>query len=62
MNPETVKAMPLEEFERTFGFRPQTALEKWVFAVNGGQPNPTALAAVEQGILGEPDLSTVVMK
>lgn len=36
-NPETILSMPLVTFERLYGFRPKTPMDKAVFAFYGGK-------------------------
>ena len=46
MTPDDVLAMPLDEFERTFGFRPVDAIEKKWFAMLGERLNPICRAYI----------------
>lgn len=59
--PSDVMAMPVDQFEKVFGFRPMDALEKYWFAVNARRISEIQRAAVAAGIVGEIDLSQVRM-
>ena len=59
--PAEVIRMPLDEFEERFGFRPSDALEKHYFAVNAKRLEPFIREALEAGVLGDIQLSHVVM-
>jgi hypothetical protein len=61
LTPDDVKAMPLDEFEKRFGFRPVDALEKWGWAMQGKRITPDTRALMTAGILDVPDLDDVVM-
>lgn len=64
LSPEDVKAMPLAEFEKRFGFRPVDALEKKFFATTGSRPDALQREMIEAGLFEPPvdDLSTVAME
>lgn len=59
--PEDVKKMPLDEFQKRFGFRPVSAIEKHYFAAMGKRPDAMQLVMIEQGVLGLIDTTGVVM-
>jgi len=59
MYPEEVIKMPLTDFEKMFGFRPEDALAKKWFAISGKQITDVVRAFAE--LEGEMDLSEVVM-
>jgi hypothetical protein len=61
LSPEDVIKMPLIEFVRRFGFRPVDAQEKKWFAVTGNRIDDISRGAIEAGIIGDDDLSNVVM-
>lgn len=61
LTPTDVKAMPLAEFEKRFGFRPTDALEKQYFAATAKRLPAFQRAALEAGVMGAIDLSDVVM-
>lgn len=61
LSPAEVITMPLSEFEERFGFRPVDALEKRFFAVTGKRPDAMQREMIEAGLMGEADLSKVVM-
>ena len=46
MTPDEVLAMPLDEFETTFGFRPVDAIEKKWFAMIGERLDPLCRAYI----------------
>ena len=58
---EVIK-MPLAEFEERFNFRPVSAIEKHYFAGLGRRPDATTLGILTAGILGEIDLTGVMME
>lgn len=57
-----VIAMPLDEFERRFGFRPVDKLDKKWFAVAARRIQPFDRAAIEAGVIGDYNLDDVVME
>lgn len=61
LTPEDVKRMSLNEFEKRFGFRPVSAIEKHYFAGMGKRPDVMQLVMIEQGVLGMVDTTGVVM-
>jgi hypothetical protein len=61
LTPAEVKAMPLEEFEQRFGFRPVDALEKWGWAMQGVRINDMSREMMRVGILDTPSLADIVM-
>ncbi len=62
LTPDNVKAMPLDEFEERFGFRPSDALEKWGWAMMATRIAPDTRQAIQAGVIDTPDLSNIVMK
>lgn len=61
LTPDDVKAMPLDEFEGRFGFRPLDALEKYGWAMLAERISPHTRQAMRAGIIPTPDLSNIVM-
>jgi hypothetical protein len=61
LTPADVIAMPLHAFLARFGFLPTDALDKKWFAATGTRITPFQRAAHAAGVLGEDDLSHVVM-
>ena len=61
LTPAEVKAMPLAEFEKQFGFRPVDALEKWGWAMQGVKINQLARDMMRIGIIDKPSLADIVM-
>jgi hypothetical protein len=51
LTPQEVIAMPEDEFERRFGFRPVDALEKKWFAVTTKRLDSLSRGAIEAGLL-----------
>ena len=62
LTPADVKVMTLAEFERRFGWRPADALEKAYFAATAERLGAFERAALEAGVLGDIDITTVVME
>jgi hypothetical protein len=61
MNPDEVIKMPLDDFEKAFGFRPRDALDKKWFAINGNRITETTRAFALH-LMGDLNLSDVIMK
>lgn len=61
LTPADVIKMPLDEFEKRFGFRPVDALDKHYYAITAIRLDPVVRQMIESGILGVPNLSNVVM-
>ncbi len=62
LTPTDVISMPMDEFEKQFGFRPGDALEKKWFAVTGERITSLQREAIMSGILEAGDLSGVIME
>lgn len=61
LTPPEVKAMPLQEFEERFGFRPIDALEKWGFAMQGRRIDSMTRQMMNAGVIDKPNLADIVM-
>lgn len=62
LSPQEVIEMPLSEFESCFGFRPVDSQEKKWFAVTGKRITTLDRDAIASGIVGDDDLSDIVME
>ena len=61
LTPDDVKAMPLDEFEQRFKFRPVDALEKCYWAAMGRRIRGDTRSMIVAGVLPHPDVSNVRM-
>ena len=62
LTPPEVKAMPLQESQERFGFRPLDALEKWGYAMQGRRIDAMTRQMMSAGILDMPILADIVME
>ena len=64
LTPPDVIAMPLDEFEKRFGWRPVHPFEKKYFAITTKRPGAIEWDALRMGIIEEDEesLSKVMMK
>lgn len=62
LTPDDVIKMPLAEFKERFGFLPDDKEEKKWFAVTAKRLSSINRDAIEAGIVGETDLSSVVFE
>lgn len=56
-----IKRMPLDEFEKKFGFRPKNAMEKYFFACNGERASQLTIMAMEAGVIGKVNTDDIIM-
>jgi hypothetical protein len=62
LDPMDIIEMPLARFKELFGFRPVDALEKHYFAATGKRIDALSREAINEGVLGDVDLSHVIME
>jgi len=62
LTPQEVRTMPLDTFEKRFGFRPVDALEKEWFTMLGKRIDQLSRDMIAAGIIPPGDLSQVIMK